>query len=171
MTLAGDNSATSAAAPIRTCVGCRARDAQARLLRFTRRSDGRVVPALVTRDVAHGDAVGRSAYLCPRRACFDQALQRRAFVRAFSGNRRRVSVVSVTDIDAEALWAATAEQLRCEIGLLARTSENPHAHLRRRGLEQLLFELSSPPQPPSRSVALASAKDELTRKGGAPSHG
>jgi uncharacterized protein len=167
-------------APVRTCIGCRARDAQSRLLRFERRSDGHVIPALVARDVR-----GRTAYSCPRRSCFDRALERRAFARAFGSGRRRPSVLA---IDADALWAATLEQLRREIELLDRTAENPHAHPRRRGLEQLLSELSSPPQPPERSASptvLPSAEapvnqapathtpvtQEPAQKGGAPSHG
>lgn len=188
-------------APIRTCIGCRVRAAQARLLRFGRRSDGQIVPALVTRE-----NLGRRAYLCPRRACLDQAIKRRAFARAFSTARRSVSVVSLDtkgekgENGADSLWAATSEQLRREISLLTRTSENPHAHLRLRGLQQLLFELSSPlpttsrsssrqgrsaaPRAPDRSATtsdnkpgpmhsheiVTSAQVEITRKGGASSH-
>jgi predicted RNA-binding protein YlxR (DUF448 family) len=167
--------------PIRTCVGCRAKQAQGRLLRYARRADGYVVPANVTRELS-----GRSAYLCPRRACLDQAAKRRAFARAFSTDRRRLSVM---DVDTNALWAATAEQLRREIDLLARTSESsrrpaadfPHSHHRRRGLEQLLSELSSPPQAPERSAskraptkqpdANVTPATDAPGEGGAPNHG
>jgi predicted RNA-binding protein YlxR (DUF448 family) len=208
MTLTADTLAV-ASTPIRTCAGCRARHPQGRLLRFTRRADGQVIPANVTRDLS-----GRSTYLCPRRACLEQAIKRRAFARAFGTERRRLSVL---DVDADALWAATAEQLRAEINLLARTSirtrplrarpafagsptgcsdvdlrlrsgskpapdpESSATHLRRRGLEQLLSELSSQPQAPGRSASMRGStrpKDEPSRpqphtprEKGAPSHG
>lgn len=186
MAATGDKQA--AAEPIRTCVGCRSASPQRRLLRFARRGDGHVVPANITRDLS-----GRSAYLCPRRACFDQALKRRAFTRAFSTGRRRISVI---DVDIDALWIATAEQLRREIDLLGRTSESSpppprsvdecaHAHPRRRGFEQLLSELSSQPKPAERSAsrrvhtqpqAIVTEANEpqephTPREGGAPSHG
>ncbi len=171
--------------PIRTCVGCRATNAQGRLLRFVRRDDGHVIPGNSTRAC---DINGRGAYLCPRRACFDQAVKRRAFARSFGSGRRRVSVI---DVDADALWSATSEQLRREIDLLGRTSENPHAHPRRRGLEQLLSELSSQPKPPERSASKRGPKQPLAEQpqangtpannerrepqtpteGGAPNHG
>jgi hypothetical protein len=178
--------------PIRTCAGCRARSPQDRLLRFARRADGHVVPANVTRDCS-----GRSAYLCPRRACLDQALKRRAFTRAFGSGAAGVSVI---DVDADALWAATAEQLRREIELLDRSQsarrpadqaprETSHSHSRRRGLEQLLSELSSQPKAPERSASkrghtephanvtsancphAAPALNDAPRAGGAPNHG
>ncbi|HJW75728.1 MAG TPA: DUF448 domain-containing protein [Thermoleophilia bacterium] len=62
-------------APLRTCLGCRDRRAQTELIRLQLR-EGRVVPC-------EGRPIGRGAYLCPDRACFDAALRRRAFVRAF----------------------------------------------------------------------------------------
>jgi uncharacterized protein len=62
--------------PVRTCVACRARRPQRALVRLRRRSDGVVVPALGRR------TRGRSAYLCPARACFEQALRRHALERA-----------------------------------------------------------------------------------------
>jgi len=62
--------------PVRTCVACRTRRPQRALVRLRRRSDGVVVPAVGRR------TRGRSAYLCPARACFDQALRRRALERA-----------------------------------------------------------------------------------------
>jgi predicted RNA-binding protein YlxR (DUF448 family) len=124
------------------------------MLRFARRADGHVVPANVTRDLR-----GRTTYLCPRRACLDQALKRRAFARAFGTDRHRVSVV---EVDASALWTATAEQLHRELDLLNRTSETPHNHHRRRGLERLLSELSSQPKTSERRAST---------QGGAPNHG
>ena len=61
--------------PERMCLGCRARRAQNELVRLQLR-EGWVVPA-------RGSAHGRGAYLCPQRACFEAALRRRAFTRAF----------------------------------------------------------------------------------------
>jgi predicted RNA-binding protein YlxR (DUF448 family) len=172
-------SCTGDMVPIRTCVGCRGKNAQSRLLRFARRADGHVVPANVTRELS-----GRSAYVCPRRACLDQASKRRAFTRAFGTERRRLSVI---DVDTDALWAATGEQLRREIDLLARssspsshTADFPHSHHRRRGLEQLLSELSSQPNAPERSAskrgptqtdANVTPATDAPREGGAPNHG
>jgi uncharacterized protein len=170
MTFTGDMLAV-ASTPIRTCAGCRARLPQGRLLRFARRPDGRVIPANVTRELG-----GRSTYLCPRRACLDQAIKRRAFARAFGTQQRRLSVL---DVDADALWAASAEQLRREIDLLVRTARplNPeppssHTHLRRRGLELLLSELTSQPQDPRPSARESLRSIPKTpREKGAPSHG
>jgi predicted RNA-binding protein YlxR (DUF448 family) len=176
-------------APVRTCVGCREARPQAALLRFGRRADGHIMPANVTRDRR-----GRSAYVCPRRACLEQACKRNAFTRAFGAGRQRVSVI---DVDIDLLWSASADQLQREIDLLGRTSLNPHAHPRRRGLEQLLSELSSQPHAPERSASSkrsartgrptqaqagtptgAPAHDETSRpvppastEGGAPNHG
>lgn len=62
--------------PVRTCVACRTRRPQRALVRLRRRPDGVVVPSLGRR------TRGRSAYLCPARVCFDQALRRRALERA-----------------------------------------------------------------------------------------
>lgn len=164
--------------PIRTCIGCRAKHAQARLLRFARRADGQVVPGNVTRDLS-----GRSAYTCPRRACLEQASKRRAFTRAFATRERRVSVL---DVDVDALWSATIEQLRREIDLLIRTCGRPpadvssHSHHRRRGLEQLLSALTSQPNAPERSASKrgpkhqpshANVTSDAQREGGAPNHG
>jgi predicted RNA-binding protein YlxR (DUF448 family) len=62
--------------PVRTCVACRTRRPQRALVRLRRRSDGVVVPAMGRH------TRGRSAYLCPARACFEQALRRCALERA-----------------------------------------------------------------------------------------
>ena len=62
-------------APERTCLGCRGRRERDKLIRLQLR-DGRVV-------VLEGPAAGRGAYLCPDRACFEAALRRKAFARAF----------------------------------------------------------------------------------------
>jgi hypothetical protein len=55
-------------APLRTCIGCRARRPQAELLRLRRAPDGRLAPAAEV-------AGGRSVYVCPQRACFDRAVR------------------------------------------------------------------------------------------------
>jgi predicted RNA-binding protein YlxR (DUF448 family) len=68
---------TVAAAPERTCIGCRRRRGQAELVRLTNNA-GHVVPALP-------GAPGRSAYLCPEQTCLEAADKRRAFARAFRG--------------------------------------------------------------------------------------
>jgi predicted RNA-binding protein YlxR (DUF448 family) len=47
-------------------------------LRFRRRSDGQVVLS----EARSGS--GRSAYVCPRRACLDQALARGSLQRSFA---------------------------------------------------------------------------------------
>jgi uncharacterized protein len=61
------------AEPVRRCVGCGRRAAQAELVRFAAR-DGELVPG---RDVP-----GRGAYTCRRLACFERAATQRAFARA-----------------------------------------------------------------------------------------
>jgi predicted RNA-binding protein YlxR (DUF448 family) len=145
----------SRARPIRTCVGCRVTSAQDDLLRLhlvplvPLVADGeggkggrRVEPAMIRRE-----RFGRSAYLCPRRACLDQAIKRRAFTRAFSSRSSSSSSSSpgtpgVEQLDssaADALWACATAQVRREIEQL------PHAQPRRRGLERLLSELLSAP--------------------------
>jgi predicted RNA-binding protein YlxR (DUF448 family) len=146
----------SRARPIRTCVGCRVTSAQDDLLRLhlvplvPLAADGeggkggrRVEPAMIRRE-----RFGRSAYLCPRRACLDQAIKRRAFTRAFasrssssssssSGTPGTPGVEQLDSSAADALWACATAQVRREIEQL------PHAQPRRRGLERLLSELSS----------------------------
>ncbi|HZU57780.1 MAG TPA: YlxR family protein [Actinocrinis sp.] len=63
-------------APTRTCVGCRVRDAQERLLRLVA-GEGEVLPDPRRR------LPGRGAYLHPRLACLALAERKRAFPRAF----------------------------------------------------------------------------------------
>jgi predicted RNA-binding protein YlxR (DUF448 family) len=60
----------------RTCIGCRKRSGPADLLRMT------VSGGLVLPDPAHR-APGRGAHLHPVAACFDLAVRRKAFPRAF----------------------------------------------------------------------------------------
>lgn len=93
--------------PIRSCVACRTSSPAAELLRFRRRSDGELV--LVTRSskavVSNKDERGvqtrkngRSAYLCPKRSCFDRAMRRDPFQRAFRAKTKLPS-------DRELFWS------------------------------------------------------------------
>jgi uncharacterized protein len=59
-------------APLRSCVGCGRKAAQAELLRFVARN-GRLVPGQ--------REPGRGAYTCRRLSCFERAVSRRAFNR------------------------------------------------------------------------------------------
>jgi hypothetical protein len=65
-----------AAAPVRTCAGCRERAPKAELLRVARRPDGRVVVDPTGREP------GRGAYVHPRPACVDAAIGRGGLSRA-----------------------------------------------------------------------------------------
>jgi predicted RNA-binding protein YlxR (DUF448 family) len=65
------------AAPERMCLGCRARRAQAELVRL--KAAGGVVR------VARPGEPGRSGYVCPEVTCLEAADKRRAFARAFRG--------------------------------------------------------------------------------------
>jgi uncharacterized protein len=129
--------------PVRTCVACRTRRPQQALLRLRRRSDGVVVPAVGRR------TRGRSAYLCPARACFDQALRRRALERALGRVRPeardgtpphgepgqggpdvalRPRPTRVRSPEPEVLWPAVVAALDHELQNLQRTgdsSQNP----------------------------------------------
>jgi uncharacterized protein len=62
-------------APVRTCIGCRARDEKALLLRVVALDSG------VEIDIRQV-MPGRGAYLHPRPACLEQALKRRSLGRA-----------------------------------------------------------------------------------------
>jgi uncharacterized protein len=66
--------------PVRTCAGCGRKEAQAELLRFAA-ADGMLVPS--------PKGPGRGVYTCRRLACFERALERRAFNRTL---RRTVQV-------------------------------------------------------------------------------
>ncbi|QHC67049.1 DUF448 domain-containing protein [Rathayibacter sp. VKM Ac-2759] len=68
--------------PVRTCVGCRLRAPRSSLLRIVSHSD---VLAVDPRAVA----AGRGAWLHPTKDCYERAVKRRAFSRAF---RTRESV-------------------------------------------------------------------------------
>jgi predicted RNA-binding protein YlxR (DUF448 family) len=66
--------------PIRTCIGCGRKAPQSELVRFTA-LDGVLTPGF--------GLPGRGAYTCRRLACFERALDRRAFSRRL---RRTVKV-------------------------------------------------------------------------------
>jgi predicted RNA-binding protein YlxR (DUF448 family) len=67
--------ASAVAVPQRTCIGCRRVGPSDTLVRFTVRQ-GRVALADPRPD-------GRGAWLCPARECFESAVRRKAFDRAF----------------------------------------------------------------------------------------
>lgn len=66
--------------PQRQCIGCGRRGPQAGFLRLTLDKDSSHVRVVQAGEKEHP---GRGAYLCRRRQCFDRALHRRAFQRAF----------------------------------------------------------------------------------------
>ena len=66
--------------PIRTCAGCGRKAPKAELVRFAER-DGALAPS--------AGGTGRGVYTCRRLACFERALERRAFSRTL---RRTVHV-------------------------------------------------------------------------------
>ena len=70
---------SSRSQPVRTCVGCRRREARTDLVRIVVVADEgshTLVPDL------NGSAKGRGAHLHPTIECFEQAMRRRAFGRA-----------------------------------------------------------------------------------------
>ena len=80
MTDGVDSPVSGRSGPVRTCVGCRERATTTDLLRLVVSSDtdpARVMPDPTSR------RPGRGASLHPRLACFDLAVRRRAFARAF----------------------------------------------------------------------------------------
>jgi predicted RNA-binding protein YlxR (DUF448 family) len=76
------------AASIRTCIGCRQRDAAAEMVRLGLQEDGRVVVAGATR-------VGRGASLHARPACLETGLRPDALSRAF---KQRVTVQDAAEL-------------------------------------------------------------------------
>jgi predicted RNA-binding protein YlxR (DUF448 family) len=85
------------AEPIRTCIGCRQRATRAELVRFAN-VEGRVVPDPRAR------ACGRGAWLHEARGCWDAAVARRAFQRAF---RTPVTIPQET-LDFTSTWPRSA---------------------------------------------------------------
>ncbi|WP_082566066.1 YlxR family protein [Arthrobacter sp. Soil782] len=68
--------------PVRTCIGCRSRDDQANLVRWSAVNRSGVTVA----EVDHRrQLAGRGAWLHPRPSCVELALKRKAFNRAFRG--------------------------------------------------------------------------------------
>ena len=78
---------TNATGPVRTCIGCRQRLAQAKLARVVQSTHG---PLLVSRT-----APGRGAWLCNSMACLTLATQRKAFERALRVASGAVDVTGV----------------------------------------------------------------------------
>jgi|GEM_PF-6004873 len=76
-----------------------------------RRSDGEVIPATTGRSFRGG----RSAYVCPCRACFVNAIDRRGFERSLG---RDVRVL----VRADTLWSRFDRDLTRELAVLVRTS-------------------------------------------------
>jgi predicted RNA-binding protein YlxR (DUF448 family) len=83
--------------PERRCVACGHRGPQDSFLRYRLADSGGEGP-LVRRDEDGEPRSGRGAYMCPRRACMDRALRKRAFQRAL-----RVSAIVNADELLEAL--------------------------------------------------------------------
>jgi uncharacterized protein len=80
--------------PQRQCVGCGRRGGQGGFVRLTLdvcQTPAKVVPAVGR------EHKGRGAYLCRRQACFDRALQRKAFQRAFRSSVT-VDIDSITEV-------------------------------------------------------------------------
>ncbi len=112
--------------PMRTCIACRTRRSATELVRLRRRPDGVVVP-----DVARARS-GRSAWLCPSRACISRAVQRRALVHALGGPRR----LAVRTPEPGALQASITDAVASRLMVLSRTISRdsagagpPHAEL------------------------------------------
>ena len=64
--------------PQRMCVACRQKDAKRQYVRVVRTPEGRVQVDPT------GKANGRGAYLCPRRGCWEKALETGALGRALN---------------------------------------------------------------------------------------
>jgi predicted RNA-binding protein YlxR (DUF448 family) len=95
---------------MRTCVGCRVVRPQVELLR-TRCPGGRVA-------ATKAGAPGRSAYVCPTRACVEQAARKGGFKRSFRSN---------TVVETESLWAALAVDVTALERRNQKRSEEMHA--------------------------------------------
>ncbi|MCY1053751.1 DUF448 domain-containing protein [Nannocystis sp. SCPEA4] len=108
-------------APMRTCVGCRAVRPQAELLRsklYELDADKeQILPDQSVRTCAKRPGLrassGRSAYVCPARACMERAARRGGFARAFARK--------MPPVDPAALWSAHGEVLAGMIDLLNRS--------------------------------------------------
>jgi uncharacterized protein len=90
-------------------------------VRLRRRSDGVVVPEF---DPRRG---GRSAWLCPKRACLEHAARRHAFARSLAGP----CGLAVRQPPAAELWSAIVSSASARLDLLHRTGGTgvgPRAH-------------------------------------------
>lgn len=96
---------------MRTCIGCRARFARETLVRLVCDAEGAVH---VDR---HLKAPGRGAHLCYDARCAAQAIERRAFGRAF---RRQVAPVEL-----EALMAAVEAAIEARVVAALRVGRGP----------------------------------------------
>ena len=85
------------AGPVRRCAGCRARDLRERMLRFAT-VEGAVVPD------PDATAPGRGAWLHPTVSCWEAAVSRRGFHRAF---RAPVTIPERT-VDFISTWPKSA---------------------------------------------------------------
>ena len=112
----------------RTCVGCRTRHPPEDLLRVRQVASGDIVPAVRRAELAA--TVGRSAYLCPSLQCFNRAVKRGGFARAFSRQGR-------VHVDSARLWSTLSTSLRTEIELFNRCSRDAAASPRVHRLQQL----------------------------------
>ena len=107
-------------APMRTCVGCRAVRPQAELLRSrlveldADKEQVQTDQFVRTCAKRHGHPVrGRSAYVCPVRACLERAARRGGFARSFG--RKKLAA------DPAALWASHFDEVAGMIELLNRS--------------------------------------------------
>ncbi len=98
MTRAGQKRSGRRAGPHRTCIGCRRLRPQSELLRVVADPEGSIWPD------HFGKLPGRGAHLCPNVVCMREAVQRRAFSRAFKR--------ALQPVDADALAENFAVQAR-----------------------------------------------------------
>lgn len=112
----------------RTCIGCRTRHPPGSLLRVRRAASGDIVPAVRRSELAATG--GRSAYLCPSLQCFNRAVKRGGFARAFSRQGR-------VHVDSTRLWSTLSTSLRTEIDLINRCSRSAAVSPRVHRLQRL----------------------------------
>lgn len=79
---------TPGAQPVRTCVGCRTREARSALVRLVLEGDRIVVDPT-------GSAPGRGAWLHPGSDCLAQALRRKALTRALRAPHADASALEI----------------------------------------------------------------------------
>ena len=89
-----------AAAPQRSCLGCRVAKAKGELLRFVLAPDRTLVPDLLCK------LPGRGAYTCLRESCLRAAVAKRQFARSFRGE------VQVPEADSLISWITTVMEER-----------------------------------------------------------